>query len=258
MNQLNSIPKEPGIFTATNLKVMAIFAMIVDHAAWAFLPLDSLAGQLMHGIGRFTFPIMAFFIAEGFFYTKNFKRYLGRMGFFAVISHFAFQYFSYGRIPLFSPKAGDTFLTFTSTGILYPFCLGLLALWIFKKWTGPDYQKGILIILISLLATPGDYMFYAPLLIVMFGMNHGNLREQLRSGLFMIAFLVFATLQANWRENIFMIATFIPLLFLRYYNGEQGAGKKPIIKYSFYIFYPLHLFLIGFIRYQILQLPPIF
>ncbi|NLB23753.1 MAG: hypothetical protein GX833_10990, partial [Clostridium sp.] len=126
MNQLNSIPKEQGIFTATNLKLMAILAMIVDHLAWAFLPLDSLAGQLMHGIGRFTFPIMAFFIAEGFFYTKNFKRYLGRMGFFAIISHFAFQYFSYGRIPLFSPKAGDTFLTFTSTGILYPFCLGLL------------------------------------------------------------------------------------------------------------------------------------
>lgn len=258
MNQSSTSRQDPGIFNATHLKVMAIIAMFIDHYAWAFVPLDSVQGQLMHGVGRFTFPIMAFFIAEGFFYTKNFKRYLSRMGVFALISHFAFQYFQFGRIPLFSPQPQDTFLSFTYTGVLYTFSLGLIALWIFKKWEGPTYAKRILILLISVLATPGDYMFYAPLLIVMFGMHHGDLTEQLKSGLFVIAFLVISTLQASWRDSIFMIATFIPLLFLRYYNGEQGAGKHPLIKYSFYIFYPLHLFIIAFVRYEMLNLAPLF
>ena len=34
-----------------------------------------------------TAPIMWFFIAEGYFYTKNLKKYAGRLFFFALISH---------------------------------------------------------------------------------------------------------------------------------------------------------------------------
>lgn len=231
--------------------------MLIDHIAWAFVPVDSIQGQLMHGIGRFTFPVMAFFIAEGFFYTRNFKRYLSRMAVFAVISHFAFQYYQYGRIPLFSPLPQDSFFDFTYTGILYPFSLGLIALWIMKTWEGPSIAKGLLIFVISLLAAPGDYMFFAPVLILVFGMHHGDRPQQLRSGLFVVAFLVISTLQVDWRGSFFMIGTFLPLLFLRYYNGQQGPGRHPVIKYGFYLFYPLHLFIIAFIRYQIMGLAPL-
>lgn len=255
MNDQTTPVESRGSLNGTQLKFMAIFAMLIDHLAWAFVPVDSIQGQLMHGIGRFTFPIMAFFIAEGFHYTRNFRRYLSRMIVFAVISHFAFQYYQYGRIPLFAPQPQDTLLTFTYTGILYPFSLGLIALWVMKRWDGSSVAKGLLIFLISLLATPGDYMFFAPVLILVFGMHQGDRPQQLRSGLFVIAFLVISTMQVDWRGSFFMIGTFLPLLFLRYYNGEQGPGKHPVIKYGFYIFYPLHLFLIAWIRYQVLGLP---
>lgn len=60
--------RKPGI-TSDLLKLIAIIAMTVDHIAWAFVPFGSIAGQLMHVIGRLTAPIMCFMVAEG--YYKN-------------------------------------------------------------------------------------------------------------------------------------------------------------------------------------------
>ena len=113
MTELNPNPVIKG-FDATTLKLLAIVAMVIDHTAWAFVPTNSIWGQVMHAIGRLTFPIMAFFIAEGFFYTRNFKKYLFRMLGFAILSHFAFQYFNFGRIPLLRPfRENRFFIIFT-------------------------------------------------------------------------------------------------------------------------------------------------
>ena len=48
------------------LKLIAITAMVCDHLAWGFLDFMSPLAQILHVIGRFTLPIMCFFIAEGF------------------------------------------------------------------------------------------------------------------------------------------------------------------------------------------------
>lgn len=54
------------------IKYIVILAMLIDHIAWAFVPLASWQGQIMHMIGRLTGPTMAYFIAEGLCaYTKR-------------------------------------------------------------------------------------------------------------------------------------------------------------------------------------------
>ena len=53
------------------LKFIAIFAMTIDHVAWACIPFDSVLGQIMHIVGRFTIPIMCFAIVEGYIHTGN-------------------------------------------------------------------------------------------------------------------------------------------------------------------------------------------
>lgn len=257
MDQSTGSTENQGGFNATQLKFIAIVAMLIDHIAWAFVPTGSVLGQVMHGIGRFTFPIMAFFVAEGFHYTRSFKKYLARMLVFAVLSHFAFQYFNFGRIPLMAPHPGDPFLAFTYTSIMYTLSLGLIALYIMRKWQGPVYLKYLLIGLICILAYPGDYSYFAPVLVMLFGQGFGHRTQQLQSGALVIGFLVIISLQTDWRSSIFMTATFLPLLFLSSYNGSQGPSKHPMVKYSFYVFYPLHLLILGFIKYQILGQPPI-
>ena len=54
-----------GILNRNQIKYIAIIAMIIDHIAWAFVPITSVLGQVMHVIGRLTGPTMAFMIAEG-------------------------------------------------------------------------------------------------------------------------------------------------------------------------------------------------
>ncbi|MBP3538263.1 MAG: conjugal transfer protein TraX, partial [Oscillospiraceae bacterium] len=66
-----------GILNSNAIKLIAILAMTIDHIAWAAfpgypkeaLPLD------MHLVGRLTCPIMCYFIAEGYHYTRNVNKY---------------------------------------------------------------------------------------------------------------------------------------------------------------------------------------
>lgn len=77
---------------ANHLKMIAIAAMTVDHIAdliYPGFPNDPVAIAL-HIFGRLTAPIMWFFVCEGFFYTRNLKKYMMRMLSFAIISHFAY------------------------------------------------------------------------------------------------------------------------------------------------------------------------
>ena len=68
------------------LKYLVALAMLIDHAAWAFVPTASPAGQLMHLFGRLTGPTMAFFLAEGYLHTRDVKQYALRLGLFALLS----------------------------------------------------------------------------------------------------------------------------------------------------------------------------
>ena len=63
------------------LKLIAIIAMTIDHVADLWYPgmPNNIICVIMHLIGRLTAPIMFFFICEGFFYTKNLKKYIIRL-----------------------------------------------------------------------------------------------------------------------------------------------------------------------------------
>ena len=55
------------------IKYLVIFAMLIDHIAWAWVPTASPLGQVMHFFGRLTGPTMAYFVAEGYIHTHNVK-----------------------------------------------------------------------------------------------------------------------------------------------------------------------------------------
>ena len=78
------------------IKVIAIIAMTIDHITWLLFPgypTDALP-IILHLIGRLTCPIMCYFIAEGYHYTKNINKYTLRLFAFSLISHFAYIFAS--------------------------------------------------------------------------------------------------------------------------------------------------------------------
>lgn len=232
--------------SGNTLKIIAIVAMTIDHLAWVVFPGYGTERWLLavHSIGRLTAPIMCYFIAEGYHYTRDIKKYAARLFLFAVISHFAYN-FAFG-IPLIPFSTGDMF---DQTGVIWALFLGLIALIITNTPNQklPVWSKYILLLLCCIAAFPANWSCIAVLVVMHFGNNRGNFKKQ------MIGLVVFVGIYAMiycWAIDFIygllqmMVILSIPLLKL--YNGERGKHKG--IKWFFYIYYPLHLVICGIIR----------
>lgn len=98
--------KDNAILTSFQLKIIAILAMTIDHAAniigqvslFSNMPtsISYIIITLMNSIGRMAFPLFAFMIAEGARKTHGLTQYIGRLALFAVLSE-PFFYFSHWR-----------------------------------------------------------------------------------------------------------------------------------------------------------------
>ena len=64
------------------LKWIAVLTMVIDHVGAILFP-DQI---WMRVIGRVAFPVYAYCLAEGFRYTSDYRRYLGRLALFAILS----------------------------------------------------------------------------------------------------------------------------------------------------------------------------
>ena len=123
------------------LKIVAIIAMTIDHLAWLIFPSydTSFLPVLMHIIGRITCPIMCFFIAEGYYHTKNLKKYILRLFIFALISHVPYMLQStnfkeYGWLSLIPFATGNGINRFLNqTSVIFSLLIGLLMLDVANK-----------------------------------------------------------------------------------------------------------------------------
>lgn len=238
---------------ANVIKVIAIIAMTIDHLAWVLFPgYDyGVIPMVMHIIGRITCPIMCYFIAEGFHHTKNIARYTRRLFLFALISHFAYVFFSKNYVDWksFIPFYYGDLLDQTS--VLWSLAWGLVML---RVAYSPKMQapvKYILIIGICLIALPSDWSCIASLCILAFGTNRHNFKKQMLWMVFYIA--IYSSVYCFAMDPVYGILQMavvlaIPILWM--YNGKRGRNSKPntFMKYAFYIYYPLHLFVLGWLQ----------
>ena len=81
--------------SASVLKWIAVVTMLIDHfAAAVYWQLDGKEYEIyriLRYIGRIAFPIYCFLLVEGFFYTHNVKKYIGRCLVFALLSEIPFN-----------------------------------------------------------------------------------------------------------------------------------------------------------------------
>lgn len=236
-------------FSSYTIKWIAIAAMLIDHIAWGFVPTYSLAGQLMHIVGRITAPTMCFFLTEGYVHTHNVNAYTWRLGLFALISQVPFTVFETGQLRFFTPGGLSG-----SINVIYTLFLCLLAVRVCDK-----VQNGALRVLavlgLCLLSIPGDWAYFDILFTLAFWQNRGNFRAQLRS-FSMVAILM--VLLSTWSSvvvgrpiysQLFQAGVLLCLPILSLYSGRRGGGRNS--KWTFYIFYPVHLFVLGLIKFWI-------
>ena len=103
--------------TSFVLKIIAVISMIFDHVGYIMFKKFT----FMNYLGRFSFPIFALSITEGYIHTKNLKKYFFRLLNFAFVSQIPYMLF----ISHFSNK-------FT-LNILFTLSLGLLTITVYDK-----------------------------------------------------------------------------------------------------------------------------
>lgn len=230
---------------SNHLKIIAIIAMTLDHMADLFYPNmpNSIVSNILHIIGRLTAPIMFFFICEGFYYTKNLGKYIKRLFLFAIISHFAYCFaFGINYIPF---STGDIF---NQTSIMWTLAWSVVALFVVYGDTKlKEWMKWVLVILINIVTFSADWSSIAVMIIIFMYKDRGNLKKQMKS--LMLWTSIYALVSFIFvNKNYGIIQLFVILVYplLKMYNGERGNIKW--MKWFFYLYYPLHLIIIGIVR----------
>lgn len=238
----------PGL-SAHTLKTIAIVAMLIDHIGAAFIPTGTLY-LATRVIGRLTAPIMCFFIAEGYHKTGNIKKYAMRLGVFAVISHFAFYYAWREHFPIHLRYG----IVVYPTSVMFPLFLGLLSLVLWNHKQVPTRVKAPAVFVFCLLAAIGDWGPLVVLWVMFFGIYHDDFRNQAIA--FTLITLPYAIVEMTtgfgFAEQkimgVIQFASLFTLVLLRQYNGQLGGDKR--FRWVFYWFYPLHLFVIAWLKHN--------
>lgn len=227
------------ILSGSSLKIIAVISMLIDHIGVALTYeefaneiLFSLFGKnvslyfLLRTIGRVAFPIYCFLISEGFYYTKNRIKYGRDLLLFAFLSEVPYDLFS-----------NRSFFYMNSQNVFFTLFFGFLTLCIIEKDCKFIFKFLYFVFIFG--AFPflkSDYGIKGLLLIVLFYyFRENNLLKTILS---------FPFLSGGLRA-------FCSLLFINLYNGKRGAFNNKFAKYFFYVFYPVHLLVLYFIRLYI-------
>lgn len=228
----------------TAIKLIAIFCMLIDHIGAAIIENGVMEGALprspfltidlfLRGIGRIAFPIFCYTLVEGFTYTHNKAKYLGRLVLFCAISEVPFD-------AAFSMK----FIDNGHQNVFFTLALGLMAM-IVLDWGENQIANKWILGLFDFMITFG-FMGLAEVLATDYSacgvlaiLSIYFLRKI--PILAIVAPTLVLVLFYQWIEA--PAALSIPILLC--YNHQKGKG----LKYFFYAFYPLHLALLYILLY---------
>ncbi|MBR2968601.1 MAG: conjugal transfer protein TraX [Clostridia bacterium] len=235
------------------IKLIAIIAMTIDHIAWAVFPGYSteIVPIIMHIIGRITCPIMCYFVAEGFFHTKDINKYTCRLFVFAVISHFAYVFASADFIDLKSFIPFYYGRVLNQTSVMWSLAWGLVMLRVANSTRLKQALKTVIIILICLISFPSDWSCIASLCVLAFGTNRGNLKAQALWMIFYVAiYSIVYFFALDKLYGVIQMAVVLAVPVIMTYNGQRGKDARinKFIKWAFYVYYPVHLALIGIVQ----------
>lgn len=243
---------------AYQLKWVAIIGMFLSHTVaswWGIIP-HPLRFPLWI-VGGFTFPIMAFFVAEGYRYTRNLKKYMLRVFLVGVIA------LPFHIMALTIPIGGGNPMGYPFVNIMFSIVLSLSVLKMYDRIK----IRVLFWILYVLVIVPISFLFFEWYFVgvTMVLMSHIIQNEKARRIVPSIfAAVCFALLALLTRANtaateaalaagyqigglvakpefadimlVFPIGILLAGLLLLGYNNQRGKGMK----WLFYIFYPLH------------------
>lgn len=234
-------PERYQVLSGSALKVIAVLAMFIDHLTkrilvnypcctttlWTFQDTQVTWCVVGETIGRLAMPIFCFLLVEGFVYTHDRFRYGRNLLLFALLSEIPFDLSR--RLQYIDPTYQNVFWT------LFVSYLGLCALGELKDrpvWRAVAVIGLALVSMFSLI----DYGPRGYAMVLMLYALRDKALEKTAIG---------SCIQlSTWRAGL----AFIPI---NLYNGKRGFVGVPALKYAFYLFYPVHLLFLWWLRLRL-------
>lgn len=219
--------------TSFTLKIIAVVSMFIDHIGYIYISPSAPEYLIFRGIGRLAFPIFVYLIVEGCQKTSNINKYLFRLFIFALISEIPFDY-----------AFSNVMIEFTHQNIFFTLCLGVLSIYVYKIIK----QKEMCFNFLGY-ASPVIFAAVAELIhtdyggigvIIIFFLYIYREERFLFKAFVLIIGDILLLLDSHWIQILAVLSVF-PLY---YYNGKRGMP----LKYFFYLFYPLHLLILGLFK----------
>ena len=235
--------KKPEL-TSFHLHIIAMVLMLCDHL-WATIVLGN---DWLTDIGRIAFPIFAFMSVEGFFHTKNLKKYAGRLFVFALIS----------EVP-FNLVVGNSVFYPLHQNVLWTFLIGVGLMWINEKAKDKKIHTRLLVAVITVvmgfllgILSFCDYHYAGIFTVLVFYFFRGRKWWCFAGQLICLWYINFEMLSGF--EYVFEISgmeihilrqgfALLALIPIWLYKGKQGLYNKGI-KALYYWFYPVHFFVL--------------
>lgn len=265
INRANTKLGKFQFLTGQGLKIIACISMFIDHFSKIFLgaiitklfwmvengempfeqyqSISDFVRFRLYAIGTIAFPIFCFLLAEGFIHTKNKKRYIGSMLIFAFISEIPFDLGFFSELS----SRNRTFpFYFLYQNVFFTLFLGLCCLFVLERL--PNFEKqqsrkenfrAVLLQLgtVALIAVVANFLKcdYGSMGIIFIAGFYFLRKNRILQALGYL--ILYMATTGNQPTICILIATLLILL----YNGKRGKLK---LKYFFYWFYPVHIFLI--------------
>ena len=258
--------KQRFALTTAHLKWIAIITMLIDHlTAGLLLPYFQMMIRqdylwyadgpgkvvyywyyILRGVGRVAFPLFCFMIVEGFWHTRDRRKYLVRLTVFGFLS----------EIP-FDLAFEHSLFCVDSQNVFFTLAIGLAAIMVLEgiltRLPKVIWRYSLLIVVIVFFAALAwairtDYGACGVLLIIVFYL----FREKPVYRNLLVIVLLYATgYRYDWENYQFTfqlqsalleMVGVVSLILIKFYQGEKGRNLP---KYFFYLFYPVHLLLIA-------------
>ena len=123
MESVSTAPKLQSNLDTNFIKLVAILSMTADHVGNAFFP----EYPVFRWIGRIAFPLFCYCLTVGMLYTHDIKKYLLRLGAFALISQ---------PFWILAFNADDFWGNLWNLNIFFTLLVSLLSTWGFqtRRW----------------------------------------------------------------------------------------------------------------------------
>ncbi len=231
------------------IKGIAMVTMTLNHIAAAFLEPGTVLYEILTDIGYFTAITMCYFLVEGYAYTRSKRKYVIRLLIFALLS----------QIPYAMVFSEEKHLLTTNLNMMFTlfFCFWIIYA---QKEIIPDNTRRN-ITMISVFATAFcDWPIFAAIFTLLFLWAEES--EERKRKAFLLSMCLFGVIWFVQRVGIYSFNTSLILALgsmtgiglsgiclLYFYNGRKCRKGAAFLKWVFYLYYPVHLLILGLIRW---------